>query len=544
MIRTASAARSAAGLLIVLAAFVVHGGAMGRFWLGDDPQVLLHALRHSPVEILTVPDAWQELSTSNFTPLVTISFDLDLRLFGPEPEGFYIHQITVIALAAIAFGLLLRLLGVGSAMSLAAAIVFLAAPPVVHVAYSLMTRHYVEGLLFATLSLIVWIASARLDRRSRWRTAGLAVAAAVSYLLAMLAKEVFAPLPLVFLALAIARREEWRRVAVRLTPVVVAALTYIAWRVVMLGGVGGYGSGTGGLHLFGAVAEYVAMRPWIGLWSVVLAVVAATGMSWSRRGLLPPAFVGAAVLMPLFGIGEHLEPRHVLVPATVLLAAAVLSVSRLFAARPRIAVPLLAVAVVATVIGGASQWIVERHSTKRMEAEGRYVWEESGDALPLLASSPAWYVEGVVDLDSIVRGGSSPRRFYSRLGILLTELEHDRVIGFDDDGMPRVIPLEEMESLDLQIDRYEAAVPIRIAIERENSALTWSFGPDCDCTWIFYSYPAYQPFVLPESGRRLVPKPTEPQWFRVERRDRDGTWTLSPPLALPSEGHRVVWSRH
>jgi hypothetical protein len=543
MIRSTSAASSAAGLLIVLAAFVLHGGAMGRFWLGDDPQVLLHALRYSPMEVLTVPDAWQELSTSNFTPLVTISFDLDLNLFGPEPEGFYVHQITVIALAAIAFALLLRLLGVGSAMSLAAAVVFLAAPPVVHVAHSLMTRHYIEGLLLATLSLIVWTASVRMESRSRWQTAGLAVVVASSYLLAMLAKEVFAPLPLIFIALSIARREAWRWTAVRLVPVVVAALIYIVWRVVMLGGVGGYGTGTGGIHLLGAVAEFAAARPSLGLWLVVLAVVAAAGMSWSLRGLLPPALVAIAVLIPLFGIGEQLEPRHLLVPATLLLAAAVLSVSRLFAGRPRVAVPLLAGVVVATVIGGASQWVVERDSTKRMEAEGRYVWEESRDALPLLSSSPAWYVEGIVDLDRIVRGRSSPGRFYSRIGILLAELDHDRVVSFDDLGMPRVIPLEEIENLDLQIDRYEAAVPISIDITRENSALAWRFGPDCDCTWIFYSYPAYQPFVLPESGRRLVPKPTEPQWFRVERRDRDGSWTLSPPLALPSDGDRVVWTR-
>jgi hypothetical protein len=544
MIRPASAAGSAAGLLIVLAAFVLHGGAMSRFWLGDDPQVLLHALRHSPVEILTVPDAWQELSTSNFTPLVTISFDLDLSLFGPEPEGFYVHQITVIALAAIAFALLLRLLGVGSAMSLAAAIVFLAAPPVVHVAHSLMTRHYIEGLLLATLSLIAWTLSARMDSRSRWRTAGLVAVVAVSYLLAMLAKEVFATLPLIFIALSIARREEWRRTAVRLAPVVVAALIYIAWRVMMLGGVGGYGTGTGGFHLLGGVAEFAATRSAVGLWFIVLAVVTAAGVSWSLRGLLPPALVALAVLMPLFGIGERLELRHILVPATLLLAAAVLTVSRLFVTRPRVGTALLAVVVVATVIGGMSQWAVERHSTKRMEAEGRYVWEESSDGLPLLSSSPAWYVEGIVDFDRIVRGRSSPRRFYSRLGILLTELDHDRVIRFDDHGMPRVVPLEEIDSLDLQIERYEATVPISIDIGREDSALAWSFGPDCDCTWIFYSYPAYQPFVLPERGRRRVPRPTQPQWFRVERRDRDGSWTLSPPLALPSEGDRVVWSRH
>jgi hypothetical protein len=543
MIRPASAASSAAGLLIVVAAFVLHGGAMGGFWLGDDPQVLLHALRYSPGEVLTVPDAWRELSTSNFTPLVTISFDLDLSLFGPDPEGFYAHQITVIALAAIAFAVLLRLLGLGRGLSLAGAIALLAVPPVVHVAHQLMTRHYIEGLVIAIVALIVWTASIRIRGGPKWRGIWLANLTAVLYLLAMLAKEVYATVPLVFLAVSMIANEKWRQTAWRLVPVAFAALIYIVWRVVMLGGIGGYGTGAGAMHLPKAAGEFLKQSTPVGLWIVVLLLIAAVEAGSSRRALLATLLVMVAVGLPLFGIGEGLEPRHLLVPSAVLLAAAMVSIHRMLRERRRLGVAMLAIVVTATVIGGASQWVVERDSAKRTEAEGRYVWEESEDALPLLASSPGWYIEGLADFREIVEGLTAPRRFYSRLGILLTDLDHDSVVWFDERGMPRVMSLEDMEDPELRMGRYEASMPVSVEVERRDSALVWAFGPDCDCVWIFYSYPDYQPFVVPEEGRRLVPKPTERQWFRLERRERDGAWSLSPPLELPSEGDRLEWRR-
>jgi hypothetical protein len=544
MIRRASAVSSAAGLLIVVAAFVLHGGAMGRFWLGDDPQVLLHALRYSAGEVLTTPEAWRELSTSNFTPLVTISFDLDLNLFGPDPEGFYAHQITVIAIAAIAFAILLRILGVGSGLSLAGAITFLAVPPVVHIANQLMTRHYLEGFVIAMVALIVWTASIGIRGGPRWKSAGLAVLAAVLYLLAMLAKEVYATVPLIFLATSIIANEEWRRTAWRLVPATIAALIYIVWRVVMLGGIGGYGTGAGGMHLPKAAGEFLKQSTPVGLWIVVLVLIAAAEAGSSRRALLATLLVMVAVGLPLFGIGDGLEPRHLLVPAAVLLAAAMLSIHRMLRERPRLGVGMLAIVVTATVIGGASQWIIERDSSMRTEAEGRYVWQESEDAFPLLASSPEWYIEGLADFRKIVERRTAPRRLYSRVGALLTDMDHDRIVWFDERGMPRVMSLEDIEGSESRAERYEAGTPLSISIARRDGALVWAFGPDCDCAWIFYSYPGYQPFVVPEEGRRLVPKPTERQWFRLERRERDGSWSMSPPLELPSDGDRLEWRRN
>lgn len=519
-------------LIIIVAAFLIHGSVLDRFWLGDDPQVLLHAVRYSPVEVVSERPAWQELSTSNFTPLVTWSFDMDLSLFGPNPQLFYLHQIFSIALAALCLRLLMLALGAGERSSLLLALLFLAAPPTVHVAGLLMTRHYVEGLVAAAVSVLLWVIAIR---RPEHQTI-LIIGSVCAYLVSLLAKEVFVLLPLVYIALAVGRTTR-RRLILMMIPSGIAAAGYLAWRSWMLESPGGYGGGNVAMHLLDLTLQWVRAHPSVALWFAVSIGVCMISWLRSRLDVFRFGLIGAAATGPLAGIGDSLEGRHLLVPAAVVLCGAVGGATvRL---KGNVKNGLLAVLALLTVVAAAFQMSSEARQIERMEAEGRYVWEERRDAKKLLAGSPGWYLDGIAELDLIWRGESSPDVVFSETGVLLSA-GSDSYISFADDASPRVV---DLRGADAARRTYDARASIDLEIVRTGHELQWRFAPECDCEWYFYSYPGYQRFEVPRQGSRIVPRPREQQWFRIERRERSGRWTLSPPLSLPRDGEKTRWKR-
>lgn len=527
----ATISRYGSVLVIVVATFVIHGSVLGRFWLADDPQVLLHAVRYGPLEVVSDKAAWQELSTSNFTPLVTWSFDLDLSLFGPDPALFYVHQVVSIALAAIVLWLVMLALGGGPRESLALAILFVAAPPTIHVAGLLMTRHYVEGLVAALLSTLFWILA---SNRQRHRSV-LIVASVLAYLASVLAKEVFMLLPLVHVSLAMGK-QRWRTTVKEITPFAIVLAVYLVWRRWMLESTGGYGGGDLVAHLIAVAGQWVRSHPIVAIWFAVVGVICLFSWLRTRDDVVRFALVVVAAFAPLVGIGDQIEGRHLLFPAVVMLTGAVGGINARLRDGSRLAllVALVLVSVIAAVRTGSR----EAHSIARMEAEGRYVWDQRRDATMLFAGSPGWYLEGLAELDLVWRHESSPEIVYSELGVRLAS-EESRYLTFSEDGHPRTEYVDDMGSA----NGYVATAPIEIQIERTGHELRWRFGPRCDCEWRFYSYPAYQTFTVPSEGSRIVPRPRRPQWFRIERRERSGEWTLSPPLLLPREGEMMRWKR-
>lgn len=519
-------------LIVIVAAFLFHGSVLDRFWLADDPQVLLHAVRYSPVEVVTERPAWQELSTSNFTPLVTWSFDLDLSLFGPSPQLFYLHQIFSIALAALFLRLLMLALGAGERSSLLLSLLFLAAPPTVHVAGLLMTRHYVEGLVAASLSVLLWVIAIRRPEHQ----AILIIGSVCAYLVSLLAKEVFVLLPLVSIALALGRTSS-RRLILMTVPYGIAAAGYLAWRSWMLEGAGGYGGGDVARHVLELTLQWARTHPSVAFWFAITIVVCMISWLRSRLDLIRFVLIGAAATGPLVGIGDSLEGRHLLVPATVVLCGAVGGTS--LRLKGNVKRGLLAVVALVTVVSAAVQMSSQATQIRRMEAEGRYVWEERRGARKLLAGSPGWYLNGIAELDLIWRNESSPDVVFSETGALLSA-GADSYITFANDASPRVV---DLRAADAARQTYDARASLNLEIARNGHELQWRFTPECDCEWYFYSYPGYQRFEVPRQGSRIVPRPREQQWFRIERRERSGRWTLSPPLSLPRDGEKTRWKR-
>src|SRR5205823_11063218 len=117
-----------------------------------------------------------------------------LALFGPEPEPFYAVQLAEIALTAAALFLTLGLC-LPRAAAATAALLFITGPPICTVATQLMLMHYLESIFLAIVSAALFTIGMR--RNGRFWDA----LSALTYLGAMLAKEIAVPLPLVLLVL-------------------------------------------------------------------------------------------------------------------------------------------------------------------------------------------------------------------------------------------------------------------------------------------------------------------------------------------------------
>ncbi|HVT43869.1 MAG TPA: hypothetical protein VMT00_05715 [Thermoanaerobaculia bacterium] len=542
-------------LLPVLLGLALHLPALGGWWLTDDPQVLVHAIRHSPREILFDPEAYRYLSSSSFTPLVTLSFDLDHAIAGVRPWFFYLHQVIVALVAAVLlFRLLVRWLTPRLAML--TAIAFIASPMTTFAVRSLMLRHYVEGLVLALAALLVWGKGERSARSAPWD-----ITAAGLYLVAMLAKEFYAPLPLLMIAFALTSGQNLVRTARRLLFPAAAAIVYLLWRWWMLGSGGGYGGDwpeAGSLaHLASRVGRAVigagvdpdatALATRLGLLAALVAAAATAILllrAFARTALHAFGFAVPSVvflILPLLFLTEDFDRRYAFVASALLVTSAGLAASVWPAGHLREL--LLALVAMALAAGGIIEHAAFRIRTLQMVAEGQYVWRKHDSAPVLLAWSPGWYLEGLAELRSRDAGTEAPRFLLSTVPLALREIP-SRAVWTSNPKSAAVTPLPEdlVASIQEESRRFEPDAPLAFRFRRRRNDLSWEVAPAGD-RFTFLTYPRYDDFPLPGSGWRRLPRPDGPQRFRVRRDSLDGRWTISPPLELPSDGEELRWER-
>lgn len=221
---------AAFGLLYALVVVFGFGGWRGE-WCCDDTQILAHALHFEPWRYFADPIAWRALVPFSLTPWLSLSYRVDLGLFGLAPAGFYLHhRLALAGCATLIHALLWR--RSGHAVAAAAALLFLAGVPVAQASALLMVRHYVEGLL--ALLLCLGLVQQQAQQPRAWR----AWLVGLSFALAASAKEIYLPLGLTTLLLAHGSpRQRLHTTA----PVLLVMLLYVPWRLYMLGDLlGGY----------------------------------------------------------------------------------------------------------------------------------------------------------------------------------------------------------------------------------------------------------------------------------------------------------------
>lgn len=404
------------GLGLILAftglSFLVHGSVLSSWWTWDDPQLLFAARTHGVGDLLFSRDVWQVHSSANFTPLLQISFKLDLALFGPVPAAFYAHQLLVLGLTAgFAVMFLSRL--VSPLLAFTAGVALLVSPMTAVAAQTLMMRHYVDGLGVATVALLLWL-------RER---AGPRYLVAALYLIATLCKEVYAPLPLIFILIDVLHGRGIRQITVRIVPVAVAAATYLGWRVWMLGGVGGYGGAANPwLHVHQLpeeIAHLLFGRPGPGLVAALGAAWACSALAFALKDqrriadvLMSISALGIVILLPLLPLGPRLQDRYAFAASAFLIYAAVVAADR-GSSYARGCWAILTVAVFAYT--GAIKSAATENEHALMISEGRHLYYGSASGPAILVRSNGWYARGIEWLRESYRGDSAPSYYLSQI---------------------------------------------------------------------------------------------------------------------------------
>ena len=528
--------------LMLLGVVAVHHAVLGGWWRWDDSQILLFATRHSPWDYFFRPGQWQQLSPSNFTPLVALSFDADLGLFGLRPAGFYAHHLAVLALAAAAsYGLFRRF--ASPLPAFAGGLLFSVGAPVAVAAQQLMTRHYLEGLL-CTVGAAVFFLRAVERNRAAW-----AIPGACCYLLAVAAKEVFVPLPLVLLALPVGG---WRWRVRCSAPFWFVLLGYVPWRFSMLGfSAGGYD------HLAASWGDWIRL-PWslwralaggpvaglvlLGLLALLAARLAAE-RPWHR--LVLALTLMAAVVAPLVPVaGLVAEPgRLTVVPwwSVSLLAAFLLGRWWQGTTRSR---------VVAAVVWVAMTGIVALHTVRTLEglqpqisqfeAEGRFVWEHWDRPVHLYApllGPGSWYHAGLLSL-------REPEG-QVRLRVWVDPVEfrgHDGPV-WSYDAACRCVRDVGWE-LGARHGEWEARLqdrPLEVFLSWRGNQLEWRFGPYAEGVYtLIFRYDS-QPAVsgsltLPPAGRIRSAEQFDTLRFHLQYASPEGWMTYSPELVYAVRG--------
>ncbi len=529
-------------------AFAIHAPALDGWWRNDDPQVLVQAARYTPEQILFSPHAWRTLSASNFTPLVTLSFQGDLHLAGLHPTAFYLHQIAALGVAAFLLFLLVARF-TNWLYGTYAALIFLLTPITAVAARSLMLRHYVEGLALAVAATLCWMRGGNRPGAAGWFWSG---TGALLYLGAALAKEVYAPLPLLMLAGAFVAGERIRSIALRTVPLAIAAGADLLWRNAMLGSFGGYGAAPTRESLLA-----LPWRVWSGgfgtgsvSWAIVVVTLAGAAIfvmmmeREPRRTLLVAVTMAAFAFVPLIAVATDLDPRHSF--ALTAGAVALLAIGAGRSSHAKSAIALLTVIAVATGVAGVRQGVEYQRWAKPMEAEGKYVWNVTSSSPALLATASVgtpWYLEGLEWLRSFSHRGGAPRFIGSLTPVALGEMSLQSLVRFNPENN-RIEPVSDSLVPLVREDRsrYDRAAALEVTIGRKGTVLHWSLAPRT-ARFTFVSYPGYFEFPITPDGRWRVPEPTERQHFRIRGDLPGGSWTISPPLTVPGDGQTVRWSR-
>ncbi|OGW46688.1 MAG: hypothetical protein A2Y66_06650 [Nitrospirae bacterium RBG_13_41_22] len=238
-----------AAIILALVTYFLYHDALNAYWRFDDGAHLSIVTEYKPWQYFFVPEITHIQSGANVTPWNAFTYSVNLWLFGLDPKGFYAHQIVSLWIASLVTFLLLRL-WVEPAWAIFGAVLFLAGAPTVHIANELMTGHYLEGLVFAGISLIFFILAVRKQNYL------LAIVGAFIYLLTVTTKEIYVPLAGLLLFLPESTFRNRLKFSI---PYLIVGIAYIPWRYAVQGKlIGGYDqSFSGGIHPWTLVTEFL-----------------------------------------------------------------------------------------------------------------------------------------------------------------------------------------------------------------------------------------------------------------------------------------------
>lgn len=537
-----------AGIALAVLTLGFHGSALNGWWRWDDPQILRHALSYSPWEYFLIPAAWQAFHAASLMPLLTLSFDVDLGLFGINPHAFYGHQLLSLWVAACMTYILLRLWVDTLWASLGAAL-FLSGVPVTVMAQELMSRHFIEGLVFAIVALYIFLRALREGRPNLAWWGGL------FYLLSISAKEIYVPLVL-FLPFVPERDLRQRlRTAV---PFLLVAVAYVPWRwhmlIVPVWTLGDHIVWQAVVALpFHAIGPLIGKSP-LGT-AINLLILALLGIALSRRwDLLLLMLVALALitgpLVPVAFLIDH-AARYQFVAwwAFSCMVALLFKWIGDFGRSGFVSVLVLYVLVMGVVL--YQGWQVRTALTptiREFETQGRFLWDADKNRA-LLVASPAfashfWYARGLVWVRDILGDRQSPRLLVDEIELAEVDMRRTEVWAYDDRCQCMLNVSEDVPRMLAEWQSRRVVKPLSIAIDYRKNRISWHFGPYKDGAYSVVNGQWMGKLLMPASGQRQTTMPAPSYDFYIRYDSPEGWMTYSSLLTFsPAQQRSLNWQR-
>lgn len=521
---------------LVLLTILLYRRVLGLWLTYDDANILRTTFDYSFLDIFTNPRVWpQQL----FTPLLLATFRGLRAIFGFDPSRFYWMQLAIAAMTIVLVYAAVRQF-LDWKRSFAAAALFALGPPICSVVVQLSTIHYFIAIAFCALAVIAYAAALRRP------SVVIDLVSVLCYFLAMLAKEVAIPLPLLLLALPL--RDTRTRVRFAIGHFF-AAIVYFLWRHAVLGTfLGAYGWQIDAAEwprllallplriMEGAAGAGLA----VGLLVIVLMTLTIAFAIRSRRSFM---LLAAAILVagaPLIPLAKEVNRRYVAVPWlawSIGFAAATTHRDKRVAAALLIAVPLLAVG------ANRAEWRKEFPLRRRMSDEARfYFYDLPPDALLRNALVPPAALGEVQWLKTIHFGRPAGGWFYDDIFLCTGGIGSKRVFEFEGHQIVEITP--RIASIAKQFcGSIRNDAPLSAAFHFRNPALYWDLGPYAAGKYSAVIANGVQAFEIPR--RDALKLPGMPGISLRIRYDSPAGWTTySPEIAIDfARKPDVTWHR-
>src|SRR4029077_6975427 len=196
MVETSAKARRVVSLVVALVAAAAYAATLGYDLVWDDTLLIQQSWRlHHWAELpsLLVSQFWSEVGEAShyYRPLTTLTFFLDVQVWGLQPFGFHLTNVLAHVAVTLAVLAVARRVTGGELAAVISALAFALQPLHAESVSFVSGRTDVLAALFCLLALLAY------DRgrdQPRWSWTACSLGA---YLLALLAKEVAITLPAV-----------------------------------------------------------------------------------------------------------------------------------------------------------------------------------------------------------------------------------------------------------------------------------------------------------------------------------------------------------
>jgi hypothetical protein len=503
-------------LVLVLVATVLAYHKVTRLWWTYDDTFLLHIVSiYGPSQYFTSSTFWHEMPQQMFVPLLFSWYDALYSRFGASDAApFYGCALGLFLLAIVASWLALRQ-WFDDAGSTAGALLIAFGVPMCSIVTNLTVVHYSLSIGFAALSALLYVRAIRTNRFAP------AIASAALYLMAVLAKEIAAPL---VLALPLLPGRRFRL----LTPHVVAALIYLGWRRAMIGTfVGWYGWVVRAEEL----PRLIAMFPWkvigeVGGLAIVLLMLPAIAFT-ARRWWMSIAAMALASA-PVLPVSRMMTRRYALMPwiCWVVLFLAGIAAMRETRFR-RLATPLLALACLAVIAANRSEWSGVLRNATRMSTEARFYAELPAGDLLRQPAVPPFTMEHLEWLKvSELHHPAGAGWFYDDLFVCLSATTPGRIWQW----VPAAHNFQQVARSSISCASRDQ-VPLSADFHHADGTLFWRLGPYRDGGYHFVIANGVRTYDIPAvDGFQLGSLPGIT--LRVRYDSPAGWRTYSPEIAL------------